>query len=55
MSLIKAIKHNKEKRKPSKYVCSSCENHGGRYHTKQCEWCLGNRTHSSKIRKEKWS
>lgn len=55
MSLEKAIKHGKEKRKPTKYVATSCSNHGGRYHKNQCKWCLGNRTHSSEIRKEKWS
>lgn len=41
MSLDKAIKHGKEKRKPyygSKAIDCSCRNHG------TCEWCLSNRT-----------
>lgn len=42
MSLDKAIKHNKEKRKPyrhSKAIDPSCRNHGS------CPWCLENRKH----------
>ena len=40
MSLDKAIKHGKEKRKPyrnGKAVDPMCRNHGG------CSWCEGNR------------
>ena len=40
MSLDKAIKHKKEKRKPyvgAKAVDGTCRNHGS------CEWCRGNR------------
>lgn len=40
MSLDKAIKHGKEKRKPyrgAKAIACSCRNHG------TCEWCKGNR------------
>ena len=40
MSLDKAIKHGKEKRKPytgSKVYFVSCRNHGS------CPWCEGNR------------
>ena len=40
MSLDKAIKYGKEKRKPytkAKAVCRSCRNHG------DCPWCEGNR------------
>jgi hypothetical protein len=51
VALEKAIKHKKEKRKPyrdGKAVSKRCRNHRG------CEWCLGNRLHSSKKRKEKW-
>ncbi len=47
MSLNKAIKYGKEKRKPyrgGKAVSSSCRNHGG------CTWCEGGRLHSSKKR-----
>lgn len=42
MSLDKAIKYGKEKRKPyrgSKVYYSSCRNHGG------CPWCRENRLH----------
>lgn len=42
MSLDKAIKHGKEKRKPyrgSKAFDPHCRNHG------LCEWCKGNRLH----------
>jgi hypothetical protein len=48
MSLEKAIKHKKEKRKPyrdSKAWDSSCRNHGS------CSWCESNRLHSEKKRK----
>lgn len=51
MSLNKAIKYGKEKRKPyrgGKAVAYSCRNHGG------CKWCEGNRLHSSKVREEKY-
>lgn len=40
MSLDKAIKFHKEKRKPyrnAKAIDTSCRNHGG------CNWCLDNR------------
>ena len=40
MSLDKAIKHGKEKRKPyrgAKAVDSTCRNHGS------CKWCESNR------------
>lgn len=40
MSLDKAIKHGKEKRKPyrgSKAIDQTCRNHGG------CAWCESNR------------
>lgn len=50
MSLNKAIKHNKEKRKQyhgAKAVSKSCRNHGN------CEYCLNNRTYKNKKRKEK--
>ena len=42
MSLDKAIKHGKEKRKPytgSKAIFASCRNHGG------CPFCEENRRH----------
>lgn len=42
MSLDKAIKHGKEKRKPYrgvKAVDSTCRNHGS------CKWCESNRKH----------
>lgn len=42
MSLDKAIKYGKEKRKPykgSKIFDKSCRNHGG------CPWCERNRKH----------
>lgn len=55
MSLEKAIKYGKEKRKPyynSKSVSSHCRNHGGRHHKDrnpwECEYCLGNRLHKNK-------
>lgn len=49
MSLDKAIKHKKEKRKPyrgSKAFDCSCRNHGS------CPYCLSNRTHKNKKRKD---
>ena len=49
MSLDKAIKHGKEKRKPyrkSKSFDPSCRNHGG------CPWCESSRTRKSKVQKE---
>lgn len=42
MSLDKAIKHGKEKRKPYtgiKAIDATCRNHGS------CPWCEGNRRH----------
>ena len=42
MSLDKAIKHGKEKRKPyygSKAIDATCRNHGS------CQWCEENRKH----------
>ena len=50
MSLDKAILHGKEHRKPysgGKAIDKTCRNHGG------CEWCLGNRMHSTNVKKEK--
>lgn len=47
MSLDKAIKHGKEKRKPyrgGKAVDPSCRNHKG------CDWCEGNRKYANKKR-----
>ncbi|MHA1558872.1 MAG: hypothetical protein ACTSXG_03605 [Alphaproteobacteria bacterium] len=49
MSLDKAIKHGKEKRKPykgSKAFDQTCRNHGS------CGWCRLNRLHTNKKRKE---
>lgn len=49
MSLDKAIKHKKEKRKPyrgSKAFDCSCRNHGS------CSYYLSNRTHKNKKRKD---
>lgn len=51
MSLDKAIKYGKEKRKPfrgGKSVSSHCRNHGG------CKWCEDGRLHNSKKRKLMW-
>lgn len=45
MSLDKAIKHGKEKRKPyrgSKAIDATCRNHGS------CTYCRDNRTHKFK-------
>lgn len=48
MSLEKAIKYGKEKRKQyykfCKLVDPSCRNHGG------CPWCEGNRSYSTRKR-----
>ena len=52
MSLDKAIKYGKEKRKPfrgGKSVSSHCRNHGG------CKWCEDGRLHKHKKRKLMWS
>jgi hypothetical protein len=49
MSLDKAIKHGKEKRKKyygSKAFDTSCRNHG------TCKWCESNRTHKNKKREQ---
>ena len=61
MSLLKAIIHRKEKRKMyrgGKSVSIHCRNHGGSKNKKrkywQCEYCLGNRQHSNKVREEKY-
>lgn len=55
MALDKAIKNGKEHRKEWKYLknyCKSvdthCQNHGGRYHSWQCSYCLGNRLNKHK-------
>lgn len=51
MSMDKAIKSGKEKRKPyyrSKAIDPSCRNHGS------CEYCESNRLHSTRKRKEKF-
>lgn len=51
MSLDKAIKYGKEKRKlyrHGKAVSKSCRNHGG------CSWCEGNRTYKNRKRLESW-
>lgn len=48
MSLHKAIKHKKEKRKEytkSKSIDSTCRNHGS------CPWCKNNRLYSDKKRR----
>lgn len=50
MSLDKAIKHGKEKRKPyrgAKAIDCTCRNHGS------CEWCKGNRLHGTRKREER--
>lgn len=47
MSLDKAIKHGKEKRKPyynSKAFDTTCRNHGS------CGWCEENRLHSRRAK-----
>lgn len=55
MAMHKAIKSGKEHRKEwkdkgqfCKSVDSHCQNHGGRRHSWQCEWCLGNRLNKYK-------
>lgn len=51
MSLDKAIKYGKEKRKPyrgGKAVSNQCRNHGG------CTWCRDGRLHTNKRNEEKW-
>lgn len=50
MSLDKAIKYGKEKRKPyrkAKAVDHQCRNHG------DCQWCKENRDYKNKKRIEK--
>lgn len=52
MSLDKAIKYGKEKRKRyyrSKAVDKTCRNHGS------CPYCANNRMHSTKVRQLKAS
>ena len=47
MSLDKAVKYGKEKRKPyrkAKAIDKSCRNHGS------CKWCEGNRTYKNRRR-----
>ena len=49
MSLNKAIKYGKEKRKPykgNKKISSLCRNHKG------CKWCEDNRTYKNRKRME---
>ena len=54
MSFHKAIASGKEKRKEyiGKDYCKSvdtrCQNHGGRYHGLECEWCKGNRLYKAR-------
>lgn len=51
MSLDKAIKYGKEKRKPyrgGKACDPMCRNHGG------CPWCEGGRLHKHKKREIMW-
>ena len=56
MAMHKAIQSGKEHRKEyvgknyCKSVDSHCQNHGGRYHSWQCQWCLGNRTNKNKMK-----
>lgn len=50
MSLDKAVKHKKEKRKEyrgSKAIYATCRNHGS------CDWCKNNRLYQSNKMKEK--
>ena len=50
MSLYKAIRHKKEKRKEyrkAKAISKSCRNHGG------CDYCKNNRLHKYKKAEEK--
>lgn len=52
MSLDKAIKYGKEKRKPyrgGKAVSSHCRNHGG------CPWCEGGRLYRNKKNKLRYT
>jgi hypothetical protein len=42
MSLRKAIKYGKEKRKPQKKFSNSCKNHGG------CPYCENNRLYNDR-------
>ncbi len=52
MSLDKAIKHKKEKRKPysgAKSVCRTCRNHGS------CDYCKSNRLHKFKKKEPVYS
>lgn len=47
MSLLKAIEHGKEHRRPyrgNKHYFADCRNHGG------CSFCLDNRMHSTRKR-----
>lgn len=49
MSLDKAIKHGKEKRRQytgARAINPSCRNHGS------CDWCRANRLHASKVQNE---
>ena len=49
MSLDKAIKHKKERRKPyygAKAISCSCRNNGN------CDWCRENRLHKSIIQQD---
>lgn len=49
MSLDKAIKHGKEKRRQytgARAIDPSCRNHGS------CDWCRANRLHASKVQNE---
>ena len=54
MSFHKAIESGKEYRKEwvGKNYCKSvdthCQNHGGRYHSWQCPWCLNGRQYKNK-------
>ena len=57
MSLFKAIEHNKEHRKKYKggKACSRhCENHGGRRHQLECEYCRNNRLYKNKKREQQY-
>lgn len=51
MSLEKAIKYGKEKRKPyrkGKRFDPACRNHGS------CSWCRDGRLHNNKVREMKY-
>ena len=57
MSLDKAIKYDKEKRKPyrgGKAVDEHCRNHGGRRKSWECIYCRDNRLYRNKKNEEKW-